>query len=308
MRICSLVPGATEVVAELGLADYLVGISHECDFPPAVRQIPVMVEPVVSPAASSREIDRQVKTLVADGHRLYRLNEAAFRKARPDLVLIQDLCHVCAATPDQLRRVIETLPTRPQILTLNPSSLEEVITDVERIGAATGRPEAGRSLARTLRDRLARVRRANTPSRPRVVCLEWLAPLYVAGHWVPEMVALAGGQDVLGVARSPSRETTWQEVEAARPDVIIVMPCGYSVGRTVQELSRRESEHEEWRQALHRWPAMYAVDAASYFSRPGPRLVEGVELLAAIFRPEPARSPDPRRAINLHAALAGSHA
>lgn len=303
MRICSLVPGATEVIAELGLADHLVGVSHECDFPPSVRGIPVMVEPLVDGAAASREIDHQVKTLIAAGRRLYRLNEAAFREARPDLVLTQALCHVCAVTPDHLHGVLETLPNRPHILTLNPSSFNDVLTDVERIAAAAGRADAGRSLAGALRDRLARVRPPGHTPRPRVVCLEWLAPLYVAGHWVPEMVEAAGGHDVLGTAYAPSRETSWREIEAARPDLIIVMPCGYTVERTVQELSRNQSTLDDWQRALHRWPTVYAVDAASYFSRPGPRLVDGVELLASLLRPDTEQPANPRRAVNLSATV-----
>jgi iron complex transport system substrate-binding protein len=286
MRICSLLPGATEMVAAIGLADHLVGISHECDFPSSIRHIPIMVEPVVgNEPTESGVIDQQVKALVASGQRLYRLNEQAFLSARPDVILTQDLCHVCAITPDQIHRVLQSLPTSPQILTLNPSSLGDVVNDVERIGAALGESSKGRAFAQSLHQRIATVRsRAiTTQSRPRVICLEWLSPLYIAGHWVPEMVSIAGGQDVLGQTNQPSREVSWYEVRAAKADLVLLMPCGFSVERTVAELASLCRATGDWSRALASWPKTYVVDAGTYFSRPGPRLVDGLELLAAIF-------------------------
>jgi iron complex transport system substrate-binding protein len=303
MRICSLIPGATEVVAALGLADRLVGISHECDFPTSVRHVPVMIEAIVGQdGASGAEIDRQVKDLVASGQRLYRLNEDAFCRACPDLILTQDLCHVCSVTPDQLTHAIESLQHRPRVLTLGPTTLGDVIHDIERIAQTAGIPAKGRALAETLRRRVDHVRAetSRTSSRPRVVCLEWLDPLYVAGHWVPEMVELAGGCDVLGSRDAPSHETTWSAVDAARPDVILVMPCGYSVERTINELQGAGQTGDAWRRACRQQRAdLYVVDAASFFSRPGPRLVDGVELLATILSPTPNRPIDPAKAIKL---------
>lgn len=299
MRICSLIPGATEVVAALGLSDQLVGVSHECDFPPSVRQVPVMIEPLVAgEAASSADIDRQVKALVAEGQQLYRLNEQAFHHAQPDLILTQDLCHVCAVTPDQLTRAVRSLPHQPRMVTLSPTSLADILADVARIAEAVHQTDKGQALAGSLRRRLETVRTRTTSHRPRprVACLEWLAPLYLAGHWVPEMVELAGGQDVLSSHDSPSRRTTWEEVAAARPDIILVMPCGYPIDRTVQELAQPGQEQTEWMNALNRWPQTYVVDAASYFSRPGPRLVDGVELLAAILHPDSSTRIDPTKA------------
>ena len=304
MRICSLVPGATEVIASLGLADQLIGISHECDFPSSVRHVPVMIEPLVgAEPASSMDIDRKVKALVAAGQRLYRLKEQAFREAQPDIILTQDLCHVCAVTPDQLTGAIRSLPRQPIVLTLSPTSLDGMITDIERIAQTVHRTDKGQALVQSLRERLARVRaQAAASSRPRVVCLEWLDPLYLAGHWVPEMVEQAGGQDVLGSADDPSRETTWNEVQEARPDIVLLMPCGYTIDRTVKELARPGRVHEEWTRAVNRWPQTYVVDAASYFSRPGPRLLDGVKLLAAILHPRRSRPLDPAKARRLEAA------
>lgn len=284
MRICSLVPGATEVVAALGRASRLVGISHECDFPLSVRHAAVLVEPCIETAsACSAAIDREVRTLVSAGRPLYRLNERAFVASEPDVVLTQDLCHVCAVTPDQLTRAVESLPVPPTWVTLNPTTLEDVISDVERIGLAIDRTSEGKQLAASLRTRLAQVRSGHRTRKPRVACLEWLSPLYVGGHWVPEMVELAGGLDVLGEVHHPSRPVTWEQVESANPDIVILMPCGFSVERAWSELAALRQTDRQWVSALASWPLTFVVDAASYFSRPGPRLVDGVELLAAIF-------------------------
>lgn len=289
MRICSLIPGATEVVAALGMGHQLVGISHECDFPHSIRQVPVMIEPLVEAAhTTSSGIDQRVKNLVAAGHQLYRLKEEAFHLARPDLILAQDLCHVCAVTPDQLTRAMGSLQHQPELLTLSPMTLQDVIHDIERIANAVGAVSKGEALAATLRDRLERVRlrTEKVTVRPRVVCLEWLDPLYVAGHWVPEMVDLAGGRNVLGSKDRPSYQTTWDDVAAAKPDVVIVMPCGYSVDRTLNELRQGGPFQAAWQRARTSWSDMYLVDADSYFSRSGPRLIDGVELLSAILHPD----------------------
>jgi len=288
MRICSLLPSATEVIASLGLSNELVGISHECDYPPSVKNVPIMVEPMISPhGLSSDDIDRQVHQLVASGQRLYRLNDHLLRQARPDLILSQDLCHVCAVTPDQLHDAICSLPQQPTVLSLNPSKVHDVIDDVVRIGAAAGRSAEGHRLATQLRDRLDAIRTQieDISHRPRVVCIEWLSPLYVAGHWVPEMVQLAGGQDVLAQPGSASRVVTWDEVLASAPDVLIVMPCGFSVERTHTELLPLMQQPDQWRLSPALAERTYLVDASSYFSRPGPRLIDGIELLAAILHP-----------------------
>ena len=288
MRICSLLPSATEVIALLGLSDELVGISHECDYPPSVKNVPSMAEPMIPPhGLSSDDIDRQVHQLVASGQRLYRLNDQLLRQAQPDLILSQDLCHVCAVTPDQLHEALCAMPQQPTLLTLNPSTVHDVIDDVIRIGDAAGRSAEGRRLAAQLRDRLTAIqfRVQNSSHRPRVVCIEWLSPLYVAGHWVPEMVQLAGGQDVLAQPGSSSRVVIWDEILNAAPEVLIVMPCGFSVERTHTELLELMQQPGQWRLSTDLAQHTFLVDASSYFSRPGPRLIDGIELLAAILHP-----------------------
>ena len=289
MRIVSLLPGATEVVAALGLVDELVGVSHECDFPEAIRTKPVMVRSVIEPdAASSAEIDAQVKTAAGSHQSLYRLDDASFRRARPDLIITQDLCHVCAITPSDLQRALGTLPRSARLLTLNPARLDDIVTDVERIGEAVGRPLEARQLASTLRGRLTSIAQRVAPAnrRPSVACLEWLDPLYVAGHWIPEMVHLAGGTPVLIGPGVPSRHVSPDELHDAAPDVVVLMPCGFSIERTRRELPS-VAEAPWWRllpAVRHR--RAFMVDAASYFSRPGPRLVEGVGMLAGLCHPE----------------------
>lgn len=288
MRICSLLPSATEVVALLGLSETLVGISHECDYPPSVRNVPIMVEPTIPPhRLSSSDIDRQVRELVESGQRLYRLNDQLLRQAQPDLILSQDLCHVCAITPDQLHEALRSLPRQPTLLTLNPGTVDDVIDDVVRIGHAAERSSEGLRLAAQLRDRLEAVRtRTRTRSpRPRVVCLEWLSPLYLAGHWIPEMIQIAGGQDVLAQPGSPSIMVTWDEVLEAAPDILIIMPCGFSVDRTRTELLQLMQQPDQWPVPPNLAQHTFLVDASSYFSRPGPRLIDGIELLAAILHP-----------------------
>jgi iron complex transport system substrate-binding protein len=288
MRICSLLPGATEVIAALGLADQLVGISHECDFPPEVRDKPVLVRARIDAERSpSGEIDRQVRSAIENRNDLYIIDDALFSKLQPDLVITQDLCDACAITPKSLQSVLQRLPAPPRLLSLNPASLEGILTDIERIGAAVDQSAQAGDYLCTLRTRLALLqdRVAAAGRRPTVVCLEWLDPLYVAGHWVPEMIGLAGGQDLLGTAGERSRTMTWPELMAAKPDILIVAPCGFSVERTMREISMLLA-HPQWaRLSAVQTGQVYVLDASAYMSRPGPRLIDGVELLARIFHP-----------------------
>jgi len=288
MRICSLVPGATEVVAALGLEDYLIGISHECDFPPSLARVPVMVRArVESGTLSSAQIDAQVGTLLSTGEGLYELDEPGLLAAKPDLLITQDLCDVCAITPSHLAKVLRNLSPPPRMVTLNPRRLDDILRDIATLGAALEREAAGVDLAARLRSRLDAVRKTVSAdsARPKVACIEWLAPLYTAGHWVPDMVEAAGGIDVLAKAGTTSRTLDWDTLAAAEPDVIVLMPCGFTIPRTRTEVATL-TDHPRWKSlpAVRRGD-VYLVDALSYFSRPGPRLIDGVEQLAAIFHP-----------------------
>ena len=287
MRICSLLPGATEIAYLLGLGDQIVGVTHECDYPPDAKYKPVVVRSVIDPnRMSSQEIDAKVAALLQAGKGLYTIEDTIFFEASPDLILTQGLCDVCALDYDEVVKAAQQLPRMPDIVSLNPHSLAEIFDDILRIGRATQRESSATALVRTLRQRTNQVGASEPKYRPRVVCLEWFEPLYVAGHWVPEMVTLAGGFDVLGRNGEPSHKVAWGNVIDANPDVILLMPCGFDVRRTVKESTPLRS--------LAGWndlPAVkagnvYALNGNAYFSRPGPRLVNGLEILARIIHPQ----------------------
>jgi iron complex transport system substrate-binding protein len=271
VRIVSLLPSATEIVAELGLADRLVGRSEECDWPPEVRRLPVVTASRVdSSRLAGREIDAAVRTAIASGEALYALDEQLLERLRPDVVITQDLCRVCAVSS------AEVCDVGARVVSLDPRTLGEVAGSVRELAAALGVPDRGEAVARRLLERVAAVRErvAGLPER-RVFVAEWLDPPFAAGHWIPEMVAAAGGRDVLGRAGEPSRPTTWDEVAAAAPELVVLAPCGFDARRAAQEASGLELP----------WPAV-PVDANRYFARPAPALADGVEQLARILHPE----------------------
>jgi iron complex transport system substrate-binding protein len=299
MRICSFLPSATEILYALGLGDSVAGVTYECDFPAEARQKPVVVRTRLQPTSSSAELDRQVSDFVSRGESLYRVDIDKLAELDPDLIVTQDLCQVCAASPGDLVDALSRLRRRPQVLSLTPNTMTEVFADIGRVGEATGRTAVADELTAALESTVARteeaVAKANT--RPRVLCLEWLDPPYVGGHWVPEMVARAGGTDVLGRPGQRSRRVTWEDVLGTKPEVIVVMPCGYDLAETVAEF-RGTKLPAGW----NTLPAVqagrvFAVDASSYFSRPGPRLARGFELLAGLLHPGRAASVTPAESV-----------
>ncbi|MGA8145477.1 MAG: cobalamin-binding protein [Candidatus Acidiferrales bacterium] len=286
MQICSLLPSATEILYALGLGDSVAGVTHECDFPPEAAKKPPLIRPRIDPRALPAVIDRQVTELVSRGESIYAVDASLLASLAPDLIITQDLCHVCAASPDDLATALTRFSKRPKILSLTPHSLADVWDDIRRIGEATGRRRDAQGLAIALEQKVAAIEMKVARSRrPRVLCLEWMDPFYIGGHWVPEMVAKAGGEDVLGRAGEPSFRTTPEEIAETDAEIIIVMPCGYSAARAAAEF-RLELLPASW-QSLPavRERRVFAVDANSYFSRPGPRLADGVALLAYIFHP-----------------------
>lgn len=288
MRICSFLPSATEILFALGLESEVAGVTYECDYPAAARQRPVVVHTRLPADLTSGEIDRTVRAYVARGESLYRVDLDQLRRIQPDLIITQDLCHVCAASPGDLPEALAALSRPPQILSLTPSTLGDVFEDIRRVGEAAGRRAAAEELGRGLRARLARIEQvlAGVRARPRVLCLEWLDPPYCGGHWVPEMVARAGGEDVLGRVGEASRRLTWEEIRAAAPDVVVVMPCGMDAASAARDY-QSVREQPAWRALGDRCRGkLFAVDASSYFSRPGPRLVGGVEILAGLLHPD----------------------
>jgi len=293
MRICSFLPSATEIVFALGLGDSLVGVTYECDFPPEARSKPVVVQTRLAASSSPAEIDRQVNAFLARGESLYRVDVDALKKIQPDLIITQDLCQVCAASPGDFVAAVAELPSSPQVLSLSPQRLADVWEDILRVGSATGRGAEAAALVWRLKQRLAKVEAAVAagPRRPRIVCLEWLDPPFVAGHWVPEMVSMSGGIDLLGRPGEPGFRTSWDEVLKTEPEVVAIMPCGYDLAQTAEEV-RSFGFPAGWQDI----PAVlggrvFAFDASGYFSRPGPRLAAGVELLAHILHPTRAAAP-----------------
>jgi iron complex transport system substrate-binding protein len=287
MRIASLVPSATEMLFALGLGGDVVGVTHECDFPAAASALPDLTATVLPDGLSAGEIDAAVKAVVGEGKALYSLDEERLAALAPDLIVTQAICDVCAVSFEDVVEVAARLPSRPRVVQQDPSSLGEVLEDVTRLGAAAGIEPRARELRGELELRLAAVRNAvtDTPT-PRVVALEWLDPPFVGGHWIPEMVELAGGIDVAGPAGAKSPEVEWGALAALAPDLVVVMPCGMDA----QESRAQAEEHWARIEALGA-ERVFAVDAASTYSRPGPRLVDGTELLAHLLHPTLVEPP-----------------
>jgi iron complex transport system substrate-binding protein len=284
MRIISLVPNGTEILFAVGAGPEVVGVSHECDFPVEARTRAILTGSALSPGMSAAEVDAAVAAQVGSGKSLYTLDETRIANLAPDLIVTQELCPVCAVSTAQVDGAIRPLARCPDLLSLDPRSLADIFKDIRTIGEATGRTVAGQALVQDLERRLEAVRsRVAGRPRPRVAALEWLDPPFAGGHWVPEMIAAAGGDDVLAGPGAHSRRLTWDEIAAADPDLIVAMPCGFDADGAAEQIASM-AERPEWR-ALRavRSGRVFPVDANGCFSRPGPRLVDGIERLAAIF-------------------------
>jgi iron complex transport system substrate-binding protein len=288
MRIVSLLPSATEIVYALGLDEHLVGVTHECDWPPEARTVQVVSHSALPAVAEPAEIDRLVSASIDGGEPIYRLDNDAIRDLRPDIVLSQDLCAVCAVPSGHVNAALEVLGCQAEVVSLDPSSLDDVLDCVLQVGRVAGVEERAREIVAGLRHRLASVRAAvNGLERPRVFALEWGDPPFNGGHWVPEMLELAGADALLASPGRPSVRVTWAQIGTAEPHVVVFMPCGYDLQAAAEE-ARRTLLH---RSELAGAEAIFAVDASSYFSRPGPRLIDGVEALASALHP--GRLPSP---------------
>jgi iron complex transport system substrate-binding protein len=301
MRIASLVPSATELLFALDLGDSVVAVTHECDYPPGVEQLPHLTRSVIPEGLPPAEVDAAVRERTGRGEALYELDEETLGELDVDLIVTQAVCEVCAVSFEDVRAIAERLPTNPPVISLDPGTLGEVLADVPRLAEAAGAEAAGERLAEEAAARIEAVERAvEGVPRPRVAALEWLDPLYIGGHWVPQMIELAGGEDVLGLPGERSRTADWAEVEAAAPEVVLAMPCGYYAEQAAAETVR----HGERLAALG--ARVVAVDAAAYFSRPGPRLVDGIELLGHLLHPERVPPPPSRRSIEVDLTAAAT--
>jgi iron complex transport system substrate-binding protein len=282
MRIVSLVPHATELLFELGLGCEVVAVTHECDYPPAARAAMRVTRDVLPDGLSAGEIDSAVRERTRRGAAIYELDRGALAALTPDLIVTQALCPVCAVSYTEVQELAERIPSRPRVISLDPHTLGQTLDDVRTLAEATDRCERGVELVTEITARIDRVKLAvRGRPRPRVAALEWLEPVYVAGHWTPQLIELAGARDVLGSPGGPSAIVSWESVAAAEPEIVVVMPCGYDAPRARAEALDHASELA----ALGARRVM-AVDASAYFSRPGPRLVGGLELLAHMAHPE----------------------
>jgi iron complex transport system substrate-binding protein len=288
MRIVSLVPSATEMLFALGLGESVVGVTHECDYPPAASELPQLTATVLPPGLSAGEIDAAVKEVIGAGRALYTLDEERLEELEPDLIVTQAVCEVCAVSYDDVVKVAAGLPSRPRVLQQDPSTLGEVLDDVTRLGEAAGITERAAAVRHRLEERLEAVRVAVAEeSRPRVLALEWLDPPFLGGHWIPEMIEIAGGESVAGAPGQKSPQVAWEDLRGLDPDVVVSMPCGWYLAESCAQALRHGD-----RLAGFGSSTVYAVDGASTFSRPGPRLIDGVELLGHLLHPELVDAPE----------------
>jgi iron complex transport system substrate-binding protein len=290
MRIVSLVPSATEMLFALGLGEDVVGVTHECDYPAEAQELPKVTRDVLPVGLSAAEIDAAVKERTLAGESIYQLDADTLHVLAPDLIVTQALCSVCAVSYDDVRAIAEEIETQPMVISLDPRTVGEMLGDARTLAQATDTKDAAVDLVREASARIDRIRvlTRTAERRPRVAALEWLDPPFAAGHWTPQLIEFAGGDDVLGFAGENSEQCSWEQVAAAAPDIVLVMPCGYDA-----EIAHREAEMHRDDLAATGAGEIVAVDASAYFSRPGPRLIDGLELLAHILHPELVPEPAP---------------
>ena len=289
MRICSFLPSATEILYELGFGDNVVGVTHECDFPPEASKKTVVVRSAFDASKiGSEEIDKMIVQFVHERKDIYVVDDQALKNADPDLIVAQGLCEVCSPYLKELDRAMNILNNKPRVIVLDPRDLDEILVSIMQVAKEIGKERRGEEVVRMLKDRIDKISSSakDAKIKPRVLCIEWLDPLFTSGHWVPQMVELAGAVNGVSKRGEPSRRMEWEEALEFDPDIIFLMPCGFDVERTVMELWRIEKS-EHWKKFnAFRSKMVYAVDASSYFSRPGPRTVTGLEILAKIIHPD----------------------
>jgi iron complex transport system substrate-binding protein len=294
VKIVSLLPSATEIVFALGLGDELEGVTYECDYPAEARSKPVVSDTALPQdrPLSPGEIDRAVTGFMSREEPIYVLDKNLIQRIQPDLILAQDLCRVCAVPSGQVEDALAELGCESEVISLDPNSLEDIFEGIERVGRATGTEAMAKELVAGLRERVDIVRRASLrlPSI-RTLCLEWSDPPFVAGHWVPDMVEIAGGSNLLAAPKEPSRRVTWREVGDALPEVIVFMPCGYYLDEAESDAEPMFGIPDFAGTPAARSGTVFAVDASSYFSRPGPRIVDGLEILAWAIHPDAFPEP-----------------
>lgn len=286
-RIVSFLPSATEILYQLGVGDQIVGVTHECNFPDEAKCKPRVIYSSFDPTTiNSKEIDRRVVELMHSSGDIYLIDEQVLKKANPDLIVAQGLCDVCSPTTKEISKAVSILNNKPEVLILDPHNLDDILASILEMAKKIGKIDEAQKLIGSLRKRIEYVKSKSTKSRPKVLCIEWLDPLFTAGHWVPQMVEIAAGINCISTAGEPSRRMKIEEVMKFDPDIVVLMPCGFDINRIRKEYSTL-ANNNEWKllRAVQN-NNVYAVDANSYFSRPGPRTVTGIEILAKIIHPE----------------------
>ena len=286
-RIVTFLPSATELIYNLGADDKLFGVTHECNYPIDAKTKPRVISSVFDPALmSSKQIDDKICQLMTDGKEIYNLNEENLLNAKPDLIISQNICEVCSAHTEHVNMAVNMLEKKPEVYTMDPHNVDEILMSIKDISKMIGKEKEGNELINSLLKRLEFVKSKMCEERPKVVAIEWVDPFFTSGHWIPEMIATAGGENMISIEKMPSRKMKLEEIKSANPDIIVIMPCGFDVKRTIFEYNNVLAENPDWNELKAvKENSVYAVDANSYFSKPSLRTITGIEILAQIIHP-----------------------
>ena len=286
-RIVTFLPSATELIYNLGADDKLFGVTHECNYPIDAKTKPRVISSVFDPALmSSKQIDDKICQLMTDGKEIYNLNEENLLNAKPDLIISQNICEVCSAHTEHVNMAMNMLEKKPEVYTMDPHNVDEILMSIKDISKMIGKEKEGNELINSLLKRLEFVKSKMCEERPKVVAIEWVDPFFTSGHWIPEMIETAGGENMISIEKMPSRKMKLEEIKSANPDIIVIMPCGFDVKRTISEYNNVLAENPDWNELKAvKENSVYAVDANSYFSKPSLRTITGIEILAQIIHP-----------------------
>ena len=287
-RIVTFLPSATELIYSLGADDKLFGVTHECNYPSDAKPKPRVINSVFDPASmSSKQIDDKICQLMTDGKAIYNLNKENLLNAKPDLIISQNICEVCSAHTEHVKLAVEMLEKKPEVYTMDPHDISEILVSIKEISAIIGKEKEGNEIVDSLTKRLEFVKSQMFEKRPKVVAIEWVDPFFTSGHWIPEMIQIAGGENLISSEKMPSRKMKLEEIKEANPDIIVMMPCGFDVKRTVSEYNNVLAKNPDWNELKAvKENSVYAVDANSYFSKPSLRTITGIEILAKITHPD----------------------
>ena len=286
-RIVTFLPSATELIYNLGADDKLFGVTHECNYPIDAKTKPRVISSVFDPALmSSKQIDDKICQLMTDGKEIYNLNEENLLNAKPDLIISQNICEVCSAHTEHVNMAVNMLEKKPEVYTMDPHNVDEILMSIKDISKMIGKEKEGNELINSLLKRLEFVKSKMCEERPKVLAIEWVDPFFTSGHWIPEMIETAGGENLISIEKMPSRKMKLEEIKSANPDIIVIMPCGFDVKRTIFEYNNVLAENPDWNELKAvKENSVYAVDANSYFSKPSLRTITGIEILAQIIHP-----------------------